>query len=99
MVTTELVTGDLFLPGIIYGTLASCGLVCVNFAISTGLAGPASAIVNCCAIIQTVLAYFILGQELNLYQILGFIFGISGAMTFALGDYAIVYVKGKLSNE
>jgi drug/metabolite transporter (DMT)-like permease len=77
---------DIWIPGIASGFLAALGLFCANYAVSKGLAGPASAIINCCSIIQTLMDYFILNQQLNVMQLLGFLSGLFGAMIFAIGN-------------
>jgi uncharacterized membrane protein len=78
-------SGDIWVPGITSGFLAAFGIISANYAVLKGLAGPASAIVNCSTVIQTLMDYFILNQLLNLMQLSGFLFGLLGAMIFAVG--------------
>lgn len=86
LTTTGIVTQDILLPGILSGLIAGVGTVLINYSISVGVAGPASAMANLAAVFQTLLDYFLLGQILNLMQILGLVVGLTGAMVLALGD-------------
>ena len=84
--TTEgIATGDIILPGILSGLIAGVGTFLINYAISVGIAGPASAMANLAAVTQTILDYFLLGQVLNIMQIFGLIVGLLGAMVLAVG--------------
>ena len=84
--TTEgIVTSEIILPGILSGLIAGFGTFLINYSISVGIAGPASAMANLAAVFQTILDYFILGQVLNLLQILGLLVGLTGAIVLAVG--------------
>ena len=83
--TVGIVTGDIIIPGILSGIIAGVGTFLINYAISVGIAGPASAMANLASVTQTLLDYFLLGQVLNLLQILGLSVGLLGAMVIAVG--------------
>lgn len=83
--TVGVVTQEILLPGILSGLIAGFGTFLINYSISVGVAGPASAMANLAAVFQTILDYFILGQVLNLMQIIGLLVGLAGAMVLAVG--------------
>mmetsp|Transcript_1400 Transcript_1400/g.1236 ORF Transcript_1400/g.1236 Transcript_1400/m.1236 type:complete len:374 (+) Transcript_1400:41-1162(+) len=83
--TTDVVTSEIILPGILSGLIAGFGTFLINYSISVGIAGPASAMANLAAVFQTIMDYFILGQVLNLLQIFGLFVGLIGALTLAVG--------------
>lgn len=74
---------------VVYGLIGSvfqqCAMFVVYYATSTGLAGPASAIVSLQVIISVVLELVINGQIPLFLEILGVILGISGAMIISVG--------------
>lgn len=83
--TVGVVTQEILFPGILSGLIAGFGTFLINYSISVGVAGPASAMANLAAVFQTILDYFILGQVLNLMQIIGLLVGLAGAMVLAVG--------------
>ena len=78
-------TTEVFLYGLFAGILATIGIAMINYSISVGVSGPASALSNLSTIVQTLLDYFILGQGIGILQILGLISGILGAVVLAIG--------------
>lgn len=85
----DFITMELFIPGVLAGIVAGVGTFLINYSISVGIAGPASAMANLAAVFQTILDYFILGQSLNLLQSFGLVVGLIGALTLAIGDTVI----------
>lgn len=96
--TTGIVTNDIILPGILAGIISGVGIVLINYAVSVGIAGPASAMANLAAVTQTLLDFFLLGQLLNLLQIFGLVVGISGAIVLAIGMSVINKVKSMMGS-
>ena len=78
-------TTQIFLYGLFGGIFATIGIAMINYSISVGVSGPASALSNLSTIVQTLLDYFILGQGIGILQILGLISGILGAVVLAIG--------------
>jgi drug/metabolite transporter (DMT)-like permease len=72
--------------GICSGCLAGTGVLCLNIAIMTGLAGPAVAIGNLSSVIQTFLDWGFLGQVPSLLEGLGLAIAVFGAILMAIGD-------------
>lgn len=83
--STDLITFSLFLKGTLGGLISGIGIFLINYAIAVGVAGPASAMANIAAVIQTLLAMIFLDQELNTLQILGLVVGLVGALVIAIG--------------
>lgn len=83
--TTGIVTSDIIFPGILAGVISGVGIVLINYSVSVGIAGPASALANLAAVFQTLLDFFLLGQVLNVMQIVGLVVGLTGAMVLAIG--------------
>jgi drug/metabolite transporter (DMT)-like permease len=92
--TTGIVTPDIIFPGILAGVISGVGIVLINYSVTVGIAGPASALANLAAVFQTLLDFFLLGQVLNLMQIVGLVVGLSGAMVLAVGLPIYHKVKG-----
>jgi len=86
-----LITQQILIPGVLSGLIAGFGTFLINYSISVGIAGPASAMANLAAVFQTILDYFILGQVLNLLQIFGLLIGLIGAIVLAVG--ASIFVR------
>ena len=83
------ITTEIFLYGFFAGIFAGIGIVMINYSMAIGIAGPASALSNLATVLQTLLDYFILGQELGVLQILGLCIGILGAIVLAIGTEVI----------
>ena len=92
--TSDIITSDIFLKGLLSGLISGIGIVLINYSIAVGIAGPASAMANLAAVFQTILAYSILGQVLNAMQIIGLIVGLVGALVLALGMDIINKLRG-----
>ena len=93
-----LVTQEILIPGLLSGLIAGFGTFLINYSISVGIAGPASAMANLAAVFQTILDFFILGQALNLLQILGLLIGLTGAVILAVGAsifFGVLKIFGK----
>lgn len=74
------------LLGIVSGTLAGTGVLCLNIALMDGLAGPAVAMANLSSVIQALLDWGFLGQTPSLFEVLGLIVAVVGAIIMAIGD-------------
>ena len=72
--------------GLVSGTLAGTGVLCLNVALMEGLAGPAVAMANLSSVIQTFLDWGFLGQVPSLLEGLGLIIAVLGAIIMAIGD-------------
>jgi drug/metabolite transporter (DMT)-like permease len=76
--------------GLVSGCLAGTGVLCLNISIMDGLAGPAVAMANLSAVIQALLDWGFLGQQPSLFETLGLIVAIIGAIVMAIGDDYII---------
>lgn len=86
-------SGEFFFKGILSGIIAGIGTVLINYSISEGVAGPASAIANLASVIQCLLDMIFLGQVLNAKQVIGMIVGLVGATMIAVGTAMVNGVK------
>lgn len=74
-----------FIFGITAGIFCMMATVLIIYAMSFGVAGPASALTNMCSVTQIILDLIFLGQSINSMQGLGMTLGIIGAITLAVG--------------
>ena len=72
--------------GILSGLIAGTGVLCINIAVSTGVAGPAFAIANLCSVIQALADWGILAQIPVLVEWIGLIISVLGAFFMSIGD-------------
>ena len=89
------------LLGICSGILAGTGVLCINIAVSTGVAGPAFAIANLCAVIQALGDWGFLGQVPATFEWAGLIVSVFGGIIMSIGDDYVMPViwKKKVSQE
>ena len=82
--------------GICSGLLAGTGVLCINIAVSTGVAGPAFAIANLCAVIQALGDWGFLGQVPASVEWGGLIVSVFGGIIMSIGDdYVLPYIFKK----
>lgn len=74
------------LYGIISGCLAGCGVLCINIAVSTGVAGPAFAIANLCSVLQALGDWGFLGQTPVVLEWVGLVISVIGGIVMSIGD-------------
>lgn len=98
----ETVSHPEFYDWVLSGFLQGFGIIASIHAVSTGLSGPASAIINIQPIIQTILSTFFLSQYPNTIQIFAMIFAIFAVLVISIGKMTVKLVKSFLrirSNE
>ena len=66
--------------GLCSGWLAGTGVLCLNISIMDGLAGPAVAMANLSSVIQALLDWGFLSQIPTLFETLGLVIAILGAI-------------------
>jgi len=84
------------LYGICSGLFAGIGVLCINIAVSTGVAGPAFAIANLCSVLQAFGDWGFLGQTPDNLEWLGLAVSVCGGIIMSIGDdYILVFLKCK----
>lgn len=76
--------------GICSGLLAGTGVLCINIAVSTGVAGPAFAIANLCSVIQAFGDWGFLGQVPVPVEWVGLAISVIGGIIMSVGDQYII---------
>lgn len=88
--------GTHILFGICSGLFAGVGVLCINIAVSTGVAGPAFAIANLCSVIQAFGDWGFLGQTPAHIEWLGLAVSVFGGVLMSIGDdYLVSLICGK----
>jgi len=89
------------LLGICSGILAGTGVLSINIAVSTGVAGPAFAIANLAAVIQALGDWGFLGQAPASVEWGGLIVSVFGGIIMSIGDdyFLPLFFKKKATQE
>ena len=85
-ILTENISESIIILWIAAGMISGIGISLVNYAISVGIAGPACALADLNPVIQTVLDYLFLNQQLDLFQIFGLLLGLIGCVIIGIGS-------------
>jgi drug/metabolite transporter (DMT)-like permease len=72
--------------GVCSGIFAGVGVLCINIAVSTGVAGPAFAIANLCSVIQALGDWGFLGQIPVAIEWIGLTVSVLGGIIMSIGD-------------
>ena len=88
------------LYGVISRCLAGLGVLFINIAVSTGVAGPAFAIANLCSVLQALGDWGFLGQIPVVVEWIGLVISVVGGIIMSIGDdYVIAKIWPKQREE
>ena len=77
-------SSKLFWIGLIGSFINTIGIVCIQNAITTGPAGPASAIAALSCLLLVIIEAIKFGEMLTIFELLGFIFGCVGSLILVI---------------
>ena len=97
--THDFHTTEYWVFGLIGGLLGHLSEVGAVFANSWGVAGPASAIIETCSLIQTVIQAIINQQMPNWLEILGLLLGLGAGFFIIFGERAVGVLCGRKRHE